>query len=307
MKDMQYKKLKVDYSRYYLKNYFAYGNTRFCEEETDKEEDADGGMNGDAEKELKKEKANPDGGRRGREARKNGVFVTVIILLCFLITAASADLLTDNYLSRELFAFQRAGIRVSYYALVGKAHKSREEALPEAILARQGGGASYILEEGGQFFVIYNVYLDKSAAQAVQKKNRSTSVMQLDIKKADGDLEPPLTEKLEELAGLCESAIASLYNIAVAVEKKELNYFDAQIKLGELKSPLITYKQNLYNDSDFTRDKEFVLLQLEIIIGSIDAALAANPSTFTFLSDIRYIQMNIIRVYQNLFKYYPSK
>lgn len=293
----------VDYSRYYLKNYLAYNDKKnsYVGEVQDMEQEI---MQLNITKDRKQKKQKRTSGKHN----KNGVFITVIILLCFLITAASAELLTNNYLTNELFSFKRANIRASYYALVGAPHNLREDALPEAILVRQGGGASYILEKDAKFYVIYNVYLDKDAAKAVEAKNKGTNIMALDINKLESkNIDTDLLVKLEEAAQLCESTITALYTVASAMEKQEINIFDAQMRLGELKTPILHYKQSMYSDNIIAKDRDFILLQVEMMMGSIDSTLAANPSPLTFLSDLRYIQMNIIRVYQNLFRYYPNK
>jgi|GEM_PF-4280910 len=300
-----FNKPKVDYSRYYLKNYFAYKETTPLENTTLQKNST--ALEEQAPK-LKEHNKKAKKKKEGFKGQKNGIFITIAILLCFAITALSADLLSGNFLSKELFAFQRANIRKSYWAIVSSAYSERGKALPEAILARQGGGASYILEEEGHFFVVYNVYLDKDNAEAVQKKNPSTNLKQLDIKKIDyKNFEKSLSEKLEEVGLVCEGIIEELYELGIAVEKQEINYFDSQVKVGQIRAPLILLKQKLYNNTLAQSDKDFILLQLEIIMGSLDSLLASSPSCLTFLSDIRYIQVTIIKVYQNLFKYYPSK
>ena len=304
-KSNYFSKPKVNYSHYYLKNYFAYKENESVESSGEQDEQVIAGMQATRQKwhnQKQRKKKDPS------KKQKNGIFITIIILLCFLITAFSADLLSGNFLSRELFAFQRANIRTSYWAVVSKGYQEREKALPEAILARQGGGASYILEEGGEHLVVYNVYLDKASAEAVQKKNPSTNLKQLDIKKVDcKSCKEPLSDKLEEIGLVCEDIIKELYELGLGIEKQELNYFDSQVKVGQIKAPLILLKQGLYNSTLAKTDKDFILLQLEIIMGSLDSLSASSPSCLSFLSDIRYVQVNIIRVYQNLFKYYPSK
>lgn len=299
-----FNKPKVDYSRYYLKNYFAYdkeassaSSNPFYKEEL-KEQKPAPASHKDKQKKKKKVKSQ----------KRNGIFITIVILLCFLITALSADLLSGNFLSKELFAFQRANVKVSYWAVVSKGHAEKDKALPESILARQGGGASYILEEEHQYFVVYNVYLDKNSAEDVQKKNVGTFVKQLDIKKIDyKNFEESLSHRLEEIATVCEGIIAELYELSLSVEQQKANYFDSRVKIGHIKAPLLLLKQNLYNDDISKGDKDFILLQIEIILGNLDSLLASSYSSLTFLSDVRYIQISIIRVYQNLFKYYPCK
>ena len=306
-KEPIYKNNKIDYSKYFLKNYIAYTSP-------EKNSDFRQKFNDEYQPEVDMKKSNnqynqsPCPQTSSNKTKPKGIYATIMILLCFLITVISTNLLTNGFLMQELFAFKDADNKASYYALVGKAYNSREEALPEAILIRQGGGCSYILEENKVYYVVYSMYLDKESAKAVQAKNTNTQILRLDVKNIENkEIEGALFQELNNIAEVFESTIERLNTLITNLQKSNITFFEAQIEIGEIKSPLIILKQNLYlNESLKKSEKDFMLLQIETVLGCVESVITSNPSPVNLLSDIRYIQTHTIRVYQNLFKFFPS-
>lgn len=307
-----YDKSKIDYRRYYYKNYIAYFNEEKKNQENQNQikEDYNNpevkmySNNSKTEKEVyEKENA-----KLKPNSKHKGIYAIVMIVLSFIITIISINIITNGFIVKELFSFKDIDNKITYYALTGKAYSTREEALPEAILIRQVGGCSYVLEKDSSYYVIYSVYLDKESAESVQKKNSGTMVLRLDVKKLNNDrYSQPLIEEMDNIAELFETSVKKLYDLSIELEKNQITYLDARIALEEVKTPFLVTKQNIYNNPNLKKtDKDFILLQIEMVQGGIDAIITDNPMPTTLLSDIRYVQAHTIRIYQNLFLYYPS-
>ena len=122
--------------------------------------------------------------------KRGGFFTFIIILIMFALTFTLVNILSGKAISRNLLATFTKSARPTYYILC-YAVGSEAEAVSKAKTVRSAGGAGFTFTDNGKRCVALAVYNQKSDAEAVNKKNAGTVLVERTFKTAD--------EKLNEL------------------------------------------------------------------------------------------------------------
>lgn len=235
--------------------------------------------------------ATSDAPHRKRRISSAAVLI-IIILLCFAITAVSAELLSDGAVTETLKSTFNENYLATYYLVttVSNAEKTQTEA--QAVLIRESGGAGYVMQNGDKYYVVIATYLNKSDAKSVAKKNENFEINEIytvkttltadDTSGISSDTDRYLTKLTEKLITLTFNLDSAAVGTTSAMELIRTYRDEALLKKEEITSSALN-----------STDKSSVLLRLNAAFGSLDALVSANVDD-NLCGSLRYITSVII-------------
>lgn len=177
---------------------------------------------------------------RGKGAKKRlriEVVLVVTIFLCLVVALILANVWSgEKIISAITGAFKDKDVYTYYVVAVGE-YADEREAVVQATVIRAGGGAGYIYESNGAYFVALATYMVKDEAKAVCEKNEGTIICEVTadfnklydtssddavISRAVGDVTAAIEELSERSADYAanEASAADTLNAVIAVRNR---------------------------------------------------------------------------------------
>ncbi|MDE6189973.1 MAG: hypothetical protein K2G37_06840, partial [Clostridia bacterium] len=206
----------MDYSNYYLKNYFKNRNDK-----DDSQTDEIGGYGQESASPTEKSTEYVDGVENveievvpqligtvntnyeirdddtivdiipqnydRRDAKRRGWIVSLALVTCLLLSVVIGDYMTNGALLSAVSSLYRSQAvpKTEYYALVLKESESYSTAKIYGDQLRLLGGAGYIVKDGDSYLVIGDIYDDLDEANAVIEKNEGSRLVSFSAKETD--------------------------------------------------------------------------------------------------------------------------
>ena len=214
---------------------------------------------------------------RGRKRGGKILFMALSVVLCFVLIFFAADFFGKGFLTD---AVQNALSGATYeYYFVAVPASSRNVAYASSLEARQGGGGGYIIGTD-EYYVAYSVYTDKTAALAVQTKNRTSEIYSVKYRSKD------------DLAGKVDGLIEALETCVSDWEKGVKNEADIGAVLRMQKEKFEAVKEN-YSDKK--------LSLIELITEGLGGFSLSAAEKITQLSQLRYFMCCVVTSAQDVF------
>ena len=202
----------MDYSNYYLKNYYKNRNgnrdsepveQKVLDESREERQSAVGDIYDDSQVEIEvvpqltsMVQTNyeigddddaiidilPQSYDRQDSKRKSWI-MSLAIITCLLLTVVIGDFATNGALLARVSSLYRtqATPKSGFYAIVLKSSDSYSNARIYADQIRLVGGAGYIVKSGEKYLIVGDVYDDLSEANAVVDKNEGSQLISYEI------------------------------------------------------------------------------------------------------------------------------
>lgn len=252
-------------------------------------------------------------GKRSK-GRKFAIVLLVIVFAfvsCFLI----ADVLSDGYLintfTTKLF---KGDNQDCYYAVEIATFNDVDAARMTSEEIRASGGSGYVVHDE-LYRVIAEVYKTEKDAESVMVNlnlaGYVTNLYLFKIENIDYKLLPKsvrnTTKNVLKYQGIMYE---SLYNTAVSLEKKEIDYTSAREDIGmlsnQISNMLIDYESSVNNQIN-NKYVQKVRQQISSMIGALANLTAEGSKNDRLLSDIRYINTMILNTHRALIKSLQSE
>lgn len=122
-----------------------------------------------------------------RDSRRKGLVITLAIVACLLLTVVIGDYASDGALLDGISSLYGTQAMPSsgYYMLVYKSTDSYQQARLYSDRMRLQGGGGYILKSGSEYLLIADVYDDLDEASAVKEKNEGSTLLSYNVKAVD--------------------------------------------------------------------------------------------------------------------------
>lgn len=320
----------MDYSNYYLKNYFKNRNSAEDEPEPAGEEFVQDDMRqpeyADEDERVEIEvvpqltsmvKTNyelgaddaivdiiPQNYDRGDSKRRVWI-VSLAIITCLLLTVVIGDFATNGALLAGVSSLYRTQTptKGGYYALVLKTGESYSSAKIFGDQLRLVGGAGYIVKSGEQYLVIGDIYDDLSEANAVVEKNEGSSLVSytpsdVDFEKIYADC----SQLMQSMGGYSISIVNRLAKIGDELASQQIDKLGAIAQIESMAESLQVAFDELNAESDTAEQKVKALLSdINVTLGLLSNLCSDNVSRPNLLCDIRYTKVQLVINYCQLY------
>lgn len=158
--------------------------------------------------------------------KKSGIFLIFGFLLCIAITVTAADF-CSNLIAINAFSHAKNTPNQDPYtvfAISTASAESKSNALEKAALVQKSGGAGFVIEKNGKFFVLASGYLEQNDALLVkenlEKDKISAEIIKLDVSPITitGTYNQNEINALIGAVGIYKTVFMNLYDISVALD-----------------------------------------------------------------------------------------
>ncbi|MDE7337651.1 MAG: hypothetical protein K2N32_05995, partial [Clostridia bacterium] len=285
----------MDYSNYYLKNYYKNRNgnrdsepveQKVLDESREERQSAVGDIYDDSQVEIEvvpqltsMVQTNyeigddddaiidilPQSYDRQDSKRKSWI-MSLAIITCLLLTVVIGDFATNGALLARVSSLYRtqATPKSGFYAIVLKSSDSYSNARIYADQIRLIGGAGYMVKSGEKYLIVGDVYDDLSEANAVVDKNEGSQLISYEIEEID----------FEKIFSDNSPLMQSMGGYSVAIVNQ-------LAKIGESLSTQQIDRQGATDQIENIRDN----LQIQFDTLSAESE-SENPIVKTLLSDV---------------------
>ncbi len=320
----------MDYSNYYLKNYFKNRDTDSREsinmrseiaDEEDPRRDFAGGdseyvQSGNVEIEVVPQLTGmvhtnykvdeeeeeeiidivPQAYDRADSKRKVWI-MSLTIITCMLLTVVIGDFASGGALLAGISSLYRTQAlpKSSFYALVLKSSDNYSGARIYADQIRLLGGAGYIVKNGDRYIVIGDIYDDLSEANGVVEKNEGSELISYTVEEIDFDKvfsgNSPL---MKTMGGYSLSVINQLAVIGDNLATAQIDKARAVEQIGGIYDNLKMQFDELSAESNTKSDAVKLLMNdLNVSLGLLSNLSGDSVSRPNLLCDIRYTKVQM--------------
>lgn len=320
----------MDYSNYYLKNYFKNRDTDSREsinmrgeisDEEDPRRDSDGGdseyvQSGNVEIEVVPQLTGmvhtnykvdeeeeeeiidivPQAYDRADSKRKVWI-MSLTIITCMLLTVVIGDFASGGALLAGISSLYRTQAlpKSSFYALVLKSSDNYSGARIYADQIRLLGGAGYIVKNGDRYIVIGDIYDDLSEANGVVEKNEGSELISYTVEEIDFDKvfsgNSPL---MKTMGGYSLSVINQLAVIGDNLATAQIDKARAVEQIGGIYDNLKMQFDELSAESNTNSEAVKLLMNdLNVSLGLLSNLSGDSVSRPNLLCDIRYTKVQM--------------
>lgn len=232
---------------------------------------------------------------------KQGLFVVVVMLICFGVTFLLAELLGGGIITLVSGA---ANSSESYYAVCIGTFTDESAASVCADELRRVGGAGYPMYED-KIYILASVYANKSDAEKVAGRLDSYTSFVYEIKIEDPSLDWCRTndrKNVKSVLKYAEKSFEGLYSISVDMENGNISDDVAQSKINILHNEIDSLTSKLDNITVNSSNISLIRLRGEItaVLAMLYNLADGGLSRYNLISDVRYTYAAIIAGYKKL-------
>lgn len=320
----------MDYSNYYLKNYFKNREadsresvnmrSEIADEENLRRDYADGDcdyvQSGNVEIEVVPQLTGmvhtnykvdeeeeeeiidivPQAYDRADSKRKVWI-MSLTIITCMLLTVVIGDFASGGALLASISSLYRTQAlpKSSFYALVLKSSDNYSSARIYADQIRLLGGAGYIVKNGDRYIVIGDIYDDLSEANGVVEKNEGSELISYTVEEIDFDKvflgNSPL---MKTMGGYSLSVINQLTIIGDNLATGQIDKARAVEQIGGIYDNLKMQFDELSAESKTENEAVKLLMNdLNVSLGLLSNLSGDSVSRPNLLCDIRYTKVQM--------------
>ena len=200
------------------------------------------------------------------DSRRRGVIMTLAIIACLLLTIVVGDFATEGALLDGITSLYKTAevSKSNYYLLIYKSTSSYQQARVFSDQMRLQGGGGYILKNGDNYLLIADVYDDLNEANAVVEKNSGSELLSYSIESQNyADLLAGGSELMVSMGGYSVSIVEQLATIGESLTKLEIDKSEALERINTLDSNLRLKYDELAKE-DVTSNYNIKILMADI-------------------------------------------
>jgi len=232
-------------------------------------------------------------GKPYRGRRKKQVFFSfVLVILCFAIVFASADLFSGGAVMETLKETFGSDHLDTHYFVAKGVYTLKTKAEAEAVAVRENGGAGYLYNTGSGYYVILYSFDNRKTAETAKGTDSSLEIIEINVRKPEEDgLTDAQKTICEDALKLITGDIESLYAIIASLSTGALAKEAALDTLTGMRNDLLNKKEELII-SGIAAGNAYLNI-LEPLFGGLDAIVYNKPEHY-FVEAVRYVQIGAI-------------
>lgn len=212
-----------------------------------------------------------------------------IVVLIIIVSMASALVFADVKTGGTVWnAVVRtfSGDTYNYYMVARGAYDNERDAVAHATVTRQAGGAGYIYNQNGKYYVALATYFTKKEAKSVCDKNDGTEIIEFKLKA--GELySGGYGKTYKTVVESCYDCAVALSDAANALDSHAMSTSEALVLCGDIRDRMYQLKSDVL-DSVGDDDRQVMLAFIEPIFGGTEAVTAVADES-TLVAAMRYI------------------
>ncbi|MDD2445884.1 MAG: hypothetical protein PHX09_03645 [Clostridia bacterium] len=244
------------------------------------------------------------------QIKKGGKFLAITtFLICFALCITLADLFS-TFITVGSYSNISGGKVNAYsiYAIYLHQSSIKSSALEQSNSVKKMGGAGYVWEQEGVFYVIASAYIEENDAKKV-KENLAGSSVKADILKITFDeitiSREYSTDELSKLINaisVFKNTYKTLYDISISLDTSILTETQCRLEVSNLHSEVNKTKSDF--EALFNPKLTPPLLKLKLSVNSLNTLVQQlidfNDNNLSYNSKIKYNYMEILWINKTL-------
>ena len=235
------------------------------------------------------------------DANRKSWIVSLAIITCLLLTVVIGDFISNGALLAKVSSLYRAQAapKSSFYALVLKSSDSYSGAKRSADQIRLVGGAGYIVKSGDKYLVIGDIYDDLQEANAVVEKNEGSQLISYEFEETDfTKVFAQNSSLMQSMGGYSIAIVNQLAKIAESLTTQQIDKLTAIDQIENIRDNLQAQFDELNEESKSDNPHVKTLLSdINVSLGLLSNLCSDNVSRPNLLCDIRYTKFQLIQNY----------
>lgn len=237
------------------------------------------------------------------DSKRKSWIMSLAIITCLLLTIVIGDFATNGALLAKVSSLYRtqSAPKSGFYAIVLKSSDSYSSARIVADQIRLVGGAGYIVKSGEKYLVVGDVYDDLSEANAVVEKNEGSQLISYEIQEIDFEkIFASNSALMQSMGGYSVAIVNQLGKIGEALSNQQIDKQQAVEQIENIRDNLQMQfdKLNEESNSDDSRVKA-LLNDVNVSLGLLSNLCSDSVSRPNLICDIRYTKFQLVVNYAN--------
>ena len=239
-----------------------------------------------------------------QDSKRKSWIMSLAIITCLLLTVVIGDFATNGALLAKVSSLYRtqSAPKSGFYAIVLKSSDSYSSARIAADQIRLVGGAGYIVKSGdNKYLVVGEVYDDLNEANAVVEKNEGSQLISYEIEEVDFEkIFAGNSALMQSMGGYSVAIVNQLAKIGDALSNQEIDKFTAIEQIENIRDNLQMQFDKLNEESSSDNPQVKALLSdVNVSLGLLSNLCSDNVSRPNLICDIRYTKFQLIVNYAN--------
>lgn len=235
------------------------------------------------------------------DAKRKSWIMSLAIITCLLLTVVIGDFATNGALLSKVSSLYRTQTapKSGFYAIVLKSSDSYSGARIVADQIRLVGGAGYIVKSGEKYLVIGDVYDDLNEANAVVEKNEGSQLISYEIEEVDFEkVYANNSALMQSMGGYSVAIVNQLAKIGESLSNQQIDKQGAIDQIENIRDNLqMQFEElNAESKSDNPQVKK-LLSDINVSLGLLSNLCSDNVSRPNLICDIRYTKFQLILNY----------
>jgi len=231
------------------------------------------------------------------DSRRRGWIMTLTIVTCLLLTVVVGDFATGGALLAGISSHYRAQTmpKSEFYAVVLKSCAGYSEARIYSDQIRLLGGAGYIVKNGDKYDVIGDVYDDLSEANAVVDKNQGSRLTSYTVEEVDFEnLFSANSQLMRSMGGYSVGIVNQLSKIGDDLTGLKIDKNNAVEQIGGIRDNLKLQFDQLQAETDSgNKNVKVLLVDINTTLGLLSNLAGDSVSRPNLICDIRYTKVQL--------------
>ena len=231
-----------------------------------------------------------------RDAKRRGWIVSLAIITCLLLSVVIGDFMTNGALLSAVSSLYRSQAvpKTSYYALILKENESYSSAKIYGDQLRLLGGAGYIVKDGDNYLVVGDIYDDLEEANAVVVKNEGSRLVSFTADEVDFSvIFADNSQLMQSMGGYSIGVISQLAKIGDSLSAQQIDKATAVDQIESLVQTLQVRFDELSVEDDGSRNVKTLLSDINVTLGLLTNLCDNDASRPNLICDIRYTKVTL--------------
>lgn len=237
---------------------------------------------------------------RGDAKRKSWI-MSLAIITCLLLTVVIGDFATNGALLAKVSSLYReqAAPKSGFYAIVLKSADSYSNARIYADQIRLVGAAGYIVKSGEKYLIVGDIYDDLNEANAVVEKNEGSQLISYEIEEIDFEkIFADNSPLMQSMGGYSVAIVNQLAKIGESLSAQQIDKQAAIDQIENIRDNLQIQFNELSSESG--SENSFVktlLSDVNVSLGLLSNLCSDSISRPNLICDIRFTKFQLILNY----------
>ena len=237
---------------------------------------------------------------RGDSKRKSWI-MSLAIITCLLLTVVIGDFATNGALLAKVSSLYReqATPKSGFYAIVLKSADSYSNARIYADQIRLVGGAGYIVKSGEKYLIVGDIYDDLNEANAVVEKNEGSQLISYEIEEIDFEkIFADNSLLMQSMGGYSVAIVNQRAKIGESLSAQQIDKQAAIDQIENIRDNLQIQFDELSSESGAENSLVKTLLSdVNVSLGLLSNLCSDSISRPNLICDIRFTKFQLILNY----------